>query len=114
MTIHRVDLGPVTVLRIEGDIDQDGVNDLRLSLLECLKAGRCNLVLNMVGLRFLSYMGLGVLVERVRQARACQGDIKLVGINLYVERLLRMVGVTALFEVYESEAQAVQVFQEAA
>jgi hypothetical protein len=54
------------------------------------------------------------MVERLRKLRNLGGDVKLVSINLYTERLFRMVGVTSLFEAYDSESQAIGVFQEAA
>ena len=106
--------GPVTVIRIDGDLDEEGVQKLRVSLLDCLSAKRCNVVLNLSALKFISYMGVGVLVERLRQFRSLSGDLKLVGLNLYTERLFRMVGISDLFETYDTEANAVQVFQEAA
>ena len=46
--------------------------------------------------------------------RAGGGDLKLTGVNLYTERLFRMVGVTNVFETFATEAQAVQAFAEAA
>lgn len=114
MEIERVDMGHVVVLRLSGDIDEDGVNALRLELLECLKAHRCNVVLNLKDVRYISYMGLGVLVERLRQLRARNGDMKLAGVNLYTTRFFRMVGVSSVFDVLDTESQAVQVFREAA
>lgn len=114
MNIERLENGLATVLRLEGDIDEDGVNQLRLALMECIQDHRCHLVVNMTEVKFVSYMGVGVLVERLRQLRAHQGDMKLVGVNLYTERLFRMVGVTKVFEMYDSEAQAIQVYREAA
>jgi len=62
----------------------------------------------------VSYLGLGVLVERLRQFRAGGGDIKLVRVNLATERLLRMAGISRLFESYENDHRAVQVYQKAA
>lgn len=114
MKLERMEMGPVTVLRLEGDIDEDGVNALRVGLLRCIKERRFNLVVNLGGVRLVSYMGLGVLVERLRQFRACSGDMKLVGVNLSLSRMFRMAGVASLFEAYENETKAVQVFQEAA
>jgi len=114
MNLEREEMGPVTVLRLEGDIDEDGVNALRIGLLRCIKDRRFNLVLNLSGVRLVSYMGLGVLVERLRQFRACGGDMKLVGINLSLNRMFQMAGVASLFEVYDGEPNAVQVYQEAA
>ena len=103
-----------TVLRLDGDIDEDGMNVLRLSLMECIQSQHCNVVVNLESVKFVSYMGVGVLVERLRQLRACGGDLKLTGVNLYTERLFRMVGITNVFETFTTEAQALQAFAEAA
>lgn len=112
--IERLQLGDVTVLRIEGDLDEDGVPELRMALVNCLRDGSHNLVVNLEGMRFISYMGVGVLVERLRQFRSENGDMKLVGLNLYTQRLFRMSGITRLFQAFDNEAQAVEVYQEAA
>ena len=50
----------------------------------------------------------------MRQFRSYDGDMKLVGLNLYTQRLFRMTGVTSLFDVYENEADAIRDYQEAA
>lgn len=114
MNVERTDIGAVTVLRLHGDIDETGVDALRTALYECINDGRAKLVLNLSSIRFISYMGVGVLVERLRKLRAQGGDMKLVGINLYTQRLFRMVGVQSLFETFESESTALGVYQEAA
>ena len=114
MNAERIEMGQVTVLRIEGDIDESGVNGLRLCLLECIKDKHVRLVVNLQDVQFVSYLGLGVMVERLRQVRAHGGDLRLVGINLALERMLRMVGVASVFEVFESENQAVLSYREAA
>jgi len=114
MTIDSEQQGSVQVLRLDGDVDEDAVNPLRIALQRCIREGKGHVVLNLQNVRFMSYMGVGILVERLRQFRAMHGDMKLVGLNLYLDRLFRMVGVTALFDRYESEAQAVQQFREAA
>ncbi len=112
--VDTVVSGPVTMLRLDGDIDEQGVAELRKALVDCLRVKRHNVVVNMTGVKFISYMGVGILVERLRQFRSGHGDMKLVGLNLYTQRLFRMIGVTSLFETYDSEAQAIQVYQQAA
>jgi len=114
MQIERTDLGTTTIIRMAGDIDNDSVSGVRDVLYDCLSEGRCNLVLNVSDVRFLSYMGLGVLVERLRMARKAQGDIKLVGANLYMQRLFRMTGTSSLFDTFDSEPQAVGTYEAAA
>ena len=114
LSIEKYEEKSCTVMRLDGDIDEDGMNVLRLSLMECIQDKRCNVVVNLEEVKFVSYMGVGVLVERLRQLRACSGDLKLTGVNLYTERLFRMVGITNVFETYTTEAQALKAFAEAA
>lgn len=114
ITIERLENGAVTVIRLAGDIDEDGMNDLRLALTGCIKDRRCNMVVNLADVSFISYMGVGVLVERLRQLRAYGGDMRLCGLNLYTDRLFRMVGVSKVFQVCDSEPQAIQTYREAA
>ena len=114
LRIDRLETGAVTVLRLDGDIDEEGMNELRLALMGCIQDHRCNVVVNLAEVKFVSYMGVGVLVERLRQLRGYNGDMKLVGVNLYTQRLFRMVGVTHVFDISETESQAVQKYQKAA
>jgi anti-anti-sigma factor len=70
--------------------------------------------MNFSEVRFVSFMGLGVIVERLRKVRALGGDIKLSGLNTFTQHLMRVLGLGPLFQVYEGETQAVRAFQEAA
>lgn len=104
----------VSIIRVVGDVDEDGVKDLRIALVKCLREQSCNVVVDLSSMSFISYMGVGVLVERLRQFRSYEGDMKLVGLNLYTKRLFRMTGVTSLFDTYETEAEAIQGCRQAA
>jgi anti-sigma B factor antagonist len=114
MNIERLETGTVTILRLEGDIDESGMNELRLALMRCIQEQRVNVVMNLADVGFISYLGVGVLVDNLRRLRQYQGDLKLVGMNLYSERLFRMVGVRKVFDTFDTEAQAIQRYQEAA
>ncbi len=104
----------IAIVRVDGEVDEDGVRQLRIALVNCLRNNGYNVIVNLSGMKFISYMGVGVLVERLRQFRSYDGDMKLVGLNLYTQRLFRMTGVTSLFDVYENEADAIRDYQEAA
>ena len=114
LKIERLESGAITVLRLEGDIYQDEENNLRLVLAECIKDQRFNVVVNLEAVTFISYMGVGALVERLRQLQGFGGDLKLVAINMYTERLFRMMGVKNFFKTFKTESQAITAFQEAA
>lgn len=114
MKSERYEIGAVTVLRLEGEIDEGGMDVLRDAILECVRDQRCNLVANMAGITFVSYMGVGVLMEGLRVLRTYGGDLKLSGVNLYTDRLFRMVGVGKIFETYDNEEPAVNSYRQAA
>lgn len=115
LAIDRVEHGAVTVLHVQGEIDEEGIHTLRLGLMDCLARQRYQVVLNLSGVMFMSYMGVGVLVERLGQLRALNGDMKLACLNLQGCRLLRMMGLRHVFDCYDTEATAVQQYhQEAA
>lgn len=110
MKIERKDSGQITILRIAGDIDDVGMDTLRTSRYELSMEGRYRVVLNLSDVRFVTYLGIGELVTWLRKARALDGDIKLVAASLYTQRLMRMVGVSALFDSFETETQAAGAF----
>jgi len=114
ISIETLRRGGVTIVRVDGDVDEDGVRQLRMTLVNCLRDNGYTVVVNLAGMKFISYMGVGVLVERLRQFRTYNGDMKLVGLNVYTQRLFRMTGVTSLFDVYDSEADAIRECQKAA
>jgi anti-sigma B factor antagonist len=114
LKIEKSQKSGVTVISVFGDVDEEGVKDLRIALVDCLRDNQYDVVVNLSGMEVISYMGVGVLVERLRQFRSYDGDMKLVGLNQYTQRLFRMTAVTKLFETFESEAQAIQVYQKAA
>lgn len=114
LEVERLESGAVSVLRLEGDIDEGSVDVLRKAIMGCIADQRFNVVVNLSGVKFISYMGLGVLVERLRQLRSHDGDLKLTGVNLYTQRLIRMVGAKNIFEIFEIESQAISQFRKAA
>ena len=104
----------VMIIRVKGDVDEEGVKQLRIALVNCLREGHFHVVMNLSEMSFISYMGVGVLVERLRQFRSSDGDMKLVGLNLYTQRLFRMTGVTSLFDTYETDLEAIEGYLKAA
>ena len=114
LSLERYESGAVTVLRLEGDIDDEGISVLRDGIIGCLEDHRYHVVMNLSGVKFISYMGVGVMIERLRPLRTRGGDMKLVGVNLYTERLFRMVGVQNIFDIYANEPRAIEGFREAA
>jgi len=98
----------VAILRVSGDLDDNGVDSFRTALYHCRKNGYIKFVVDVTEVRFISYMGVGVLAERLFALKGLGGDLRLVGLNLYTERLLRMVGLSELIGGFEDEEDATE------
>ena len=110
LNVERLENGAVTVLRLRGVIDEEGVAVLRLALSGCVRDGRHKVVLNLAGVGFVSYLSMAVILERLGQFRAAKGDLKLACLSLYMRMLLRQMALTHQFDCHETEVQAVTGF----
>ena len=68
-------------------------------------------VLNLSGVTYIDSGGLGTLVGVYSSARKGGADIKLTGIGQRLRDTLQITKLVTVFEVYDSEQQAVAAFQ---
>lgn len=108
LAIERLDLGEVTVLRLRGEIEESSLNTLLLALVNCLEQRRYRVILNLVGVAFISNKCCGPLVDRLSRFQEAGGDMYLASPNLYIRRLLRMLCLNHVFHCYDTEDQAVR------
>jgi anti-sigma B factor antagonist len=66
-----------------------------------------DVVLHLEQVGFVDSSGLGALVRLVTDARARGGDIKLSAVQPHIRNTLEMTSLLSLFEIYDSEAEAV-------
>lgn len=104
----------VTVVSCSGRIvfgDESGA--LREYLKKTLESTR-QIVLNLSGVNYLDSGGLGTLVGVYSSARAGGADIKLTGIGPRLRDVLQITKLVTVFEVYDSEPQAIAAFRQGA
>ena len=109
MTVQSKDCEHVTILELKGELSTESASEVRQILGECMRSGRSNIVVDLEGVSDISYVGIGVLVERLRQARARNGDIKLVSPNGWMQRTFNLVGAN-VFEMYDSVEASLRSF----
>ncbi len=81
------------------------------SLRETLKKVLRHIVLNLAGVTYVDSGGLGTLVGVYSSARAGGADIKLTGLGQRLRDVLQITKLATVFEVYDSEQQAIAAFQ---
>jgi anti-sigma B factor antagonist len=72
------------------------------------------IVLNLGEVNYIDSTGLGTLAGLYTSVRKARGAIKLTGLSKLVGDLLEITKLLTVFDVYNSEAEAVESFREAA
>jgi len=107
---EKVDHNNVSVLKISGDLDTSTSKFLKEVLTELIEERHYNIVVDMKKVVQINYMGVGTLLERLRQVRKQSGDLKLARLNRITRKALSMVGASKVFETYDTEEGAIASF----
>lgn len=103
----------VTVLSCQGRIVfGEEAAHLRETLKAALGTSR-RVVLNLAGISYIDSGGLGMLVGAYSSARSSGADIKLTGLGARLREVLQITKLVTVFEVYDTEQQAIAAFQAA-
>ncbi len=96
-----------TIVNVTGDIDMATSPDLRKTLLESLKKTP-RLVVNMREVKYVNSSGIASLVEVLREARNTEKRLVLFGLNAAVRDVLQLTRLARIFEIRETEEEALQ------
>ena len=107
---EKVEHENVSVLKVSGDLDTSTSKLLKQVLTELIEEEQYNIVVDMQKVVQINYMGVGTLLERLRQVRKLSGDLKLARLNRITRKALSMVGASKVFETFETEQGAIESF----
>jgi anti-sigma B factor antagonist len=111
---YRLDTG-IAVVKLTGEVDVSTSGSLRDSLLRIISDENYRgLVVNLASVNFIDSTGVGVLVGIWHRVRATQGCMALAAPSRQARGILETTGLTKVFPVYGTEAEAVQACREPA
>ena len=99
--------GDRTVIAVGGEIDVYTAPKLREQIVQLVDEGHYHLVVDMEQVEFLDSTGLGVLVGGLKRVRAHDGSLRLVCTQERILKIFRITGLTKVFPVHASVAEAV-------
>ena len=107
--------GSVTVLDLQGNIRLgEGNIELHNILRFLVEKGERRVLLNLAEVSYIDSSGLGELVAGYTTLQKNQGELKLLHLTMRVRELMVITKLLTVFDVYDSEAEAVNSFQAAA
>jgi len=98
----------VAVIALSGEVDVYTSPRVKQEVVDLLNAGTTRLIVDLSGVEYLDSTGLGVLIGGLKRARERDGDLKLVCDNLRILRIFEITGLTKIFEIHRSQAEALE------
>ena len=115
MQIDERSIGDVLVLDIKGRITLgEGDELLKDKVNSLLNQGTKKIVLNLAEVPYVDSAGLGEIVRTYTTVSRQGGSLKLLNLTKRITDLLAITKLLTVFEVYESETDAVQSFSASA
>ena len=111
LQIEERHTGDVTVLALSGEmLVDDGDLALRQRVHELLDQGRVKILIDLAGVTHIDSANVGMLVAKQKTVRERGGDVKLMHLTDRSQRLLALMKLVSVFEVFENEDEAVRSF----
>src|ERR1700730_16014466 len=98
---------PVTVIRLQGEVDIYSAPKLREKIIELVNQGRRLVVIDLDAVEFLDSTGLGVLVGGLKRLRSQGGELSLVCTRDRIRRLFELTRLDTAFQIHPNESAAI-------
>ena len=103
--------GKIRDIELKGRITLGaGDLELRKAVQDEIDKGNLQIALNLAGVDYIDSAGLGELVACKKRASAKGGDVKLIMPSESVYKVLSIVSLHLVFEIFDSEAKAIGSF----
>jgi anti-sigma B factor antagonist len=96
------------VIALGGEVDVYTSPRLKQEMVDLLNKGITRLVIDLSAVEYLDSTGLGVLIGGLKRARERDGDLRLICDNLRILRIFEITGLTKIFDIYRTEAEALE------
>jgi len=111
MQIAERTIGDLTILDVKGPIAEgDGDDEFRDAVNRLVERGRLLVLLNLAEVPHIDSTGLGVLASKYVTLRRRGGQLKLCILSQRTRRVLETTKLIKIFEVFDTEAEAVRSF----
>jgi len=108
MTVKTVN--DVEIVFLNGRLDAYNSNLVEDKFNELVDAGKLKIVADLAGVEYISSSGLRVMLSSLKKLNKLGGNLKLSSLQPYVLEVFEIAGFTQLFQIYDSEEEAVVSF----
>lgn len=107
MEIKTKKIGKHTLVNLDGRLDITHSDEVEAKLLEDVQSGEGDIIINLEAISYISSSGIRIFVGMVRELEKQGRKLKLCCITPPVKKVFDVVELLDLFEVYETESEAI-------
>ena len=112
LNISERQVGDITILDMDGRITiGEGSVALRTAIRRLLEEGKKKILLNLAKVNYIDSSGIGELVSSYTAIGKESGQLKLLNLTQKLEDLLTITKLLTVFDVYDSEDEALASFK---
>lgn len=88
------------IVKIDGEIDAESAGSIRRRIdVEYDELGVRDMVFDMSGVTFMDSSGIGMIIGRYKRVRAIGGNVKIIGADRKVKRIIELSGLGRIVKV---------------
>lgn len=110
MNISTSEVKRVTVVAVDGRVDSATAPDLENALKQLADGDKTQIVLDLTAVDYMSSAGLRAMVSTLKTVKRVNGDLRLANPSSRVSEVLRLAGLTSIFSIYPTQADAIGSF----
>lgn len=96
----------ISSVRVDGVIDTVTAGELEKVIDSLVKRGRFKIILDLAGVEYVSSAGWGILISRIKEVRANEGDIKLASMTENVHEIYELLEFENVLKAYSTTDEA--------
>lgn len=102
--------GEVNIVRIGGNLDTESFPEAQAQVTQLIEQGARKILVDLKELVYISSAGLRVLLIAAKKLKEQGGELRISNLNDIVKEVFEISGFSKIFNVFNSEAEAMQDF----
>ncbi|STO31987.1 Anti-anti-sigma-B factor [Fusobacterium necrogenes] len=109
--ILEKNLEGVKELKVIGELDALVAPKLKERITKLVEADCIKFIIDFEEVTHINSLAMGILRGKLKVVKEMGGDIKLIKLNEHIKTIFEMIGLDEIFEIYETEEEAVNSFK---
>lgn len=109
--ILEKNIGEIKALKVVGELDALVAPKLKERITKLVEGDSTKFIIDFEEVTHINSLAMGILRGKLKVVKEMGGDIKLIKLNEHIKTIFEMIGLDEIFEIYETEDEAVANFK---